>query len=137
MRSAKVPSQGRSPGQYGKDEHGQECESQRRGRHGISIAPHAYEESHNGSSTQGDAQGEQEAHATFFSALFMPSISFLPRGSTMRVCHRSTFRRCEPASQVGLREPWLWKDSPLAGSIEMLWSRSAHGRASDTQRSRP
>jgi hypothetical protein len=37
------PSQGRSPGHYGKDEHGQERESQRRGRHGIPIAPHGYE----------------------------------------------------------------------------------------------
>jgi hypothetical protein len=71
--SAKVAcwvfSQGRSPGHYRKDEHGQQCESQRRGRNGISIAPHAYEESRNGSSTQGDDKGKQEAHATLLSAL--------------------------------------------------------------------
>jgi hypothetical protein len=99
LRSANVvcwvPSKGRSPGHYGKDEHGQECESQRRGRHGISIAPHGYEKSGNGCGTQGDDQGEQEAHATFLPALFMPSILFLLRGMTMRVRNRSTFRQCE------------------------------------------
>jgi hypothetical protein len=98
VRSAKfacwVPSQGRLPGHDGKDEHGQQCESQRRGRYGISIAPHAYKEHRNGSSTQRDDQGEQEAHA----ARFMRSISFFLRGSTMRVCHRNTFCRCEPSS---------------------------------------
>ena len=51
-------SQRRPPGQYRKDEHGQKCESQRRGRHGISIAPHGYEESRNGCGAQGDDQGE-------------------------------------------------------------------------------
>ena len=90
-----VFSQGRSPGHYRKDEHGQQCESQRRCRNGISIAPHAYEESRNGSSTQGDDKGEQETHASFLSALFMPSISFLLRSMAMRVRHRSTFRRWE------------------------------------------
>jgi hypothetical protein len=94
LRSANVvcwvPSKGRSPGHYGKDEHGQECESQRRGRHGISIAPHGYKKSGNGCGTQGDDQGEQEAHATS-----LPLMSFLLRSMTMRVCHRSTFRRCE------------------------------------------
>jgi hypothetical protein len=58
MAACWVPSQCRSPGHYGKDEHRQECESQRCGRHGISIAPHSYEESRNCSSTQGDDQGE-------------------------------------------------------------------------------
>jgi hypothetical protein len=86
-------SQRRSPGHYRKDEHGQECESQRRGRHGISIAPHGYEKSGNGCGTQGDDQGEQEAHATFLPALFIPSI--LVRGMTMLVRNRSTFRQCE------------------------------------------
>jgi hypothetical protein len=86
-------SQRRSPGHYRKDEHGQERESQRRGRHGISIAPHGYEKSGNGCGTQGDDQGEQEAHATFLPAFFIPSI--LLRGMTMRVRNRSTFRQCE------------------------------------------
>jgi hypothetical protein len=90
-----VVSQGRSPGHYRKDEHGQQRESQRRGRNGISIAPHAYEESGNGSSTQGDDKGEQQAHATFLSALFMLSISFLLRSMAMRVRHRSTFCQWE------------------------------------------
>jgi hypothetical protein len=88
-------SQRRSPGHYRKDEHGQECESQRRGRHGISIAPHGYEKSGNGCGTQGNDQGEQEAHTTFLPALSMPSISFLLRGMTMRVRNRSTFSQCE------------------------------------------
>ena len=86
-------SQRRSPGHYRKDEHGQERESQRRGCHGISIAPHGYEKSGNGCGTQGDDQGEQEAHATVLPALFMSSI--LLCGMTMRVRNRSTFRQCE------------------------------------------
>jgi hypothetical protein len=100
VRSAKiacwVPSQGRPPGHYRKNEHGQECETQNRCRHEISIAPHDYEESRDGSGTQGDEQGEQEAQAAFLPVLFTPSISFLLRGATMRVCHRSTFCGCEP-----------------------------------------
>ena len=99
MRSAKVPSQGRSPGHYGKHEHGQECESQRRGRHGISIAPHGYEESRDGSGTKGDDQGEQEAHA----AILKPSISFLLHGTTMRVCHRSTFCGSSHVVQISIQ----------------------------------
>jgi hypothetical protein len=91
-----VPSQGRSPGHYGKDEHGQESECQHRGRHGIAISPHDYEKSSNGCGTQGDDQGEQEAHATFLPALLMPPIPFLALGPTTRVRHRSTFCRCEP-----------------------------------------
>src|ERR671913_1903832 len=59
-------SQGRPPGHYGKDEHGQEREGQRRGRHGIPIAPHGYEERSDGSGAHGDDQGEQNAHAAFF-----------------------------------------------------------------------
>jgi hypothetical protein len=83
-----VPSQGRSPGYYRKDEHGQQCESQRRCRHEISVAPHDYEESRDSCGAEGDDQGEQEAHAN----LFMPSISLLLSSATMRVRHRSTFR---------------------------------------------
>jgi hypothetical protein len=104
VRSAKVscsvPSQDRSPGHYGKYEHGQECECQRRCRNGISIAPHGYEESRNGSGTQGDDEGKQEAHAAFLPVSFTPSISFLLRDTAMRVCHRSTFRRCEPSHVI-------------------------------------
>jgi hypothetical protein len=104
VRSAKiscsVPSQDRSPGHYGQYEHGQECESQRRGRYGIPIAPHDYEESRNGSGTQGDDEGEQEAHAAFLPALSIPSTSFLLRGATMRIFHRSTFRRCESSGVI-------------------------------------
>jgi hypothetical protein len=59
----------------------------------VPIAPHDYEEGRNGSGTQGDDEGEQEDHAAFLPAT---SISFLLRGATMRVSHRSTFRRCEP-----------------------------------------
>src|SRR5215210_2169694 len=51
------------------------------------------------------------ARATRSPALFMPSISFLLRSTTMRVSHRSTFRQDEPSYRTQASGPsyYVWE----------------------------